>query len=101
MERTIVGTQVFSGPMSKVVIIGSGVAGLASAIRLAVKGHDVEVFEAAATPGGKLAELSEGGYRFDMGPSLFTRPDLVEDLFREAGVDMTGRFRSIKLEEAK
>lgn len=60
----------------------------------------MEVFEAAATPGGKLAELSEGGYRFDMGPSLFTRPDLVEDLFREAGVDMTGRFRYIKLEEA-
>lgn len=86
--------------MSKTIVIGSGVAGLAASIRLAVKGHDVQVFEAAATPGGKLAELSEGGYRFDMGPSLFTRPDLVEDLFREAGVDMTGRFSYIKLNEA-
>ena len=86
--------------MSKAIIIGSGVAGLAASIRLARKGHDVQVFEAAATPGGKLAELSESGYRFDMGPSLFTRPDLVEDLFREAGVGMTGRFSYIKLEEA-
>jgi phytoene desaturase len=85
---------------SKAVVIGSGVAGLASAIRLAVKGHDVQVFEAGTTPGGKLAEFSEGGYRFDMGPSLFTMPHLVEELFREAGVDMTGRFSYVKLNEA-
>lgn len=85
---------------SKVIIIGSGIAGMAAAIRLATKGHDVEVFEAADTPGGKLAEFSEAGFRFDMGPSLFTRPDLVEELFREAGVDMEGRFRYLRLEEA-
>lgn len=82
------------------IIIGSGVAGLAAAIRLASKGHSVAVYEAGATPGGKLAEFSEGGYRFDMGPSLFTMPHLVEELFREAGVDMTGRFSYLKLEEA-
>lgn len=86
--------------MSNVVVIGSGVAGLAAAIRLAAKGHAVQVFEAAATPGGKLAEFSEDGYRFDMGPSLFTRPDLVEELFRLTGTDITGRFRYIQLDEA-
>jgi phytoene desaturase len=86
--------------MSNALVIGSGVAGLAAAIRLAVKGHTVEVFEAAATPGGKLAEFSQSGYRFDMGPSLFTRPDLVEELFREAGTDITGRFSYLALEEA-
>lgn len=82
------------------IIIGSGVAGLAAAIRLAAKGHSVQVFESADAPGGKLAEFSEGGFRFDMGPSLFTRPDLVEELFNEAGVDMTGRFAYERLEEA-
>jgi diapolycopene oxygenase len=86
--------------MSHAIVIGSGVAGLAAAIRLALKGRSVQVFEAAGTPGGKLAEFSEGGYRFDMGPSLFTRPDLVEELFREAGVDITERFRYTALEEA-
>ncbi|MFN6176703.1 MAG: 1-hydroxycarotenoid 3,4-desaturase CrtD [Flavobacteriales bacterium] len=86
--------------MSNAIVIGSGVAGLAAAIRLAIKGYAVKVFEAAATPGGKLAEFSEGGYRFDMGPSLFTRPDLVEELFREANVDMTGRFSYLRLDEA-
>ncbi len=86
--------------MSNAIVIGSGVAGLAAAIRLAMKGYAVKVFEAADTPGGKLAEFTEGGYRFDMGPSLFTRPDLVEELFREANVDMAGRFSYLKLDEA-
>ncbi len=86
--------------MSNAIVIGSGVAGLAAAIRLACKGRSVQVFEAADAPGGKLAEFSEGGYRFDMGPSLFTRPDLLEELFREAGVDISQRFRYIALEEA-
>lgn len=86
--------------MSNAVVIGSGVAGLAASIRLAAKGHAVQVFESAATPGGKLAEFSEGGYRFDMGPSLFTRPDLVEELFQLTGSDITERFQYIQLEEA-
>ena len=86
--------------MSAAIIIGSGVAGLAAAIRLATKGYTVDVYEAGPTPGGKLAEFSEGGYRFDMGPSLLTMPHLVEDLFREAGVDLRGRFSYQKLEEA-
>jgi diapolycopene oxygenase len=82
------------------IIIGSGVAGLAAAVRLAIKGHSVQVFESAGAPGGKLTEFSEGGFRFDMGPSLFTRPDLVEELFKEAGVDMAARFAYERLEEA-
>jgi len=87
-----------SSPTS--IVIGSGIAGLAAAIRLAIKGHGVQVFEAGPTPGGKLAEFSEGGFRFDMGPSLFTMPHLVEELFQEARVDINGRFAYEKLEEA-
>ncbi|MES2810551.1 MAG: NAD(P)-binding protein, partial [Bacteroidota bacterium] len=49
----------------KAVIIGAGIAGIAAAIRLAVKGYVVEVFEANATPGGKLAEIHQDKFRFD------------------------------------
>jgi len=62
----------------KVIIIGSGIAGLASAIRLACAGHQVTVFEANAYPGGKLSEIYSDGFRFDAGPSLFTLPQLVD-----------------------
>ncbi len=71
--------------MLKVGIIGSGIAGLASAIRMAVRGYEVHVFEANSYPGGKLCELQLGSYRFDAGPSLFTMPQYFEDLFALAG----------------
>ncbi|HET9957172.1 MAG TPA: 1-hydroxycarotenoid 3,4-desaturase CrtD [Polyangiaceae bacterium] len=69
----------------KAVVIGSGVAGLAAAIRLRVLGLDVEVYEANTYPGGKLTSLQVGDYRFDAGPSLFTMPELVCELFELAG----------------
>ena len=54
----------------KAIVVGSGIAGLASSIRLAVKGYKVEVFEANSYVGGKLSLLQLGDYRFDAGPSL-------------------------------
>lgn len=68
------------GKTQRAVVIGSGVGGLATAIRLAAAGLKVKVFEAADGPGGKLREQTLGGYRFDLGPSLFTLPDLVMEL---------------------
>ena len=68
-------------------IIGAGVAGLASAIRLSLKGYEVTVFENNAYPGGKLSTFSSGEYRFDAGPSLFTMPHFVDALFELAGED--------------
>ena len=65
----------------KAIVIGSGIAGIASAIRLANKGYQVEVFEKNPYLGGKLTEITLGSYRFDAGPSLFTLPHLVENLF--------------------
>jgi len=82
----------------KVIIIGSGIAGIAAAIRLAVKGYSVEVFEANDYPGGKLSEIQLGEYRFDAGPSLFTLPEQVDELFRLAGKDPKDYFEYDKLE---
>ena len=69
----------------KACVVGAGIAGIASAIRLANKGYQVEVFEANDYPGGKLSEVEQDGYRFDAGPSLFTLPELVEELFTLSG----------------
>ncbi|HEY0111275.1 MAG TPA: NAD(P)-binding protein, partial [Fibrella sp.] len=88
----------------KAASIGAGIAGIASSIRLAVKGYEVNVFEANAYPGGKLSTFEntapDGGvYRFDAGPSLFTMPQLVEDLFTLAGRNPADYFEYIRLDE--
>lgn len=82
----------------KAIIIGAGIAGIAAAIRLAAKGYDVEVFEANDYPGGKLSEIRLGKYRFDAGPSLFTLPDQVDELFRLVGKRPGDYFEYEKLD---
>lgn len=69
----------------KIGIIGSGLGGLSAAIRLASAGHEVEVFESNPYPGGKASSIELDGFRFDAGPSLFTMPFVLEDLFANAG----------------
>lgn len=73
----------------KAIVIGSGVAGLASAIRLANKGIETHVFESNAFPGGKINSRTIKGYRFDQGPSLLTCPEYVEELFQLCGADFS------------
>jgi phytoene desaturase len=85
-------------PQQKALIIGAGIAGIAAAIRLAVKGYTVEVFEANSYPGGKLSEFEQEGYRFDAGPSLFTMPQYVDELFMLAGKKPTDYFKYQKLD---
>jgi phytoene desaturase len=85
--------------MSKVLIIGAGIAGIATAIRLAVQGHQVEVFEANAYPGGKLSQFEKDGFRFDAGPSLFTMPQYVDELFTLAGKNPKQFFNYQKLDK--
>ena len=78
--------------MAKVLIIGAGIAGIATVIRLAMKGYEVEIFEANNYPGGKLSEIKQDGFRFDAGPSLFTMPQYVNELFELAGKDSSQFF---------
>ncbi len=86
--------------MKRIGIVGSGIGGLAASIRLAVQGLEVEVFEALPGPGGKLDSIEGGGYRFDKGPSLFTMPRLVEELFELAECDMGPYFGYQTIPEA-
>jgi phytoene desaturase len=69
----------------KITVVGAGMGGMATAIRLAAKGHTVEVFEKNARVGGKLNLLEKDGYRWDTGPSLITMPFVYRDLFQSAG----------------
>ncbi len=79
--------------MSKeAIVIGAGVAGLAASIRLALQGFSVRVFEKNSYPGGKLSDFHQDGYHFDAGPSLFTQPGNIEDLFELAGVKIEDYF---------
>jgi phytoene desaturase len=63
-----------------VKVIGSGVGGLATAIRLASMGMHVTVYEKNSFVGGKVHSRTFNGYRFDMGPSVFTEPHLIDEL---------------------
>lgn len=93
-----VAPYICSMPPKKALIIGAGIAGIATAIRLAVKGYRVEVFEANSSPGGKLTEIKQNGFRFDAGPSLFTMPQYVDELFKMADKDPSQFFSYHKLD---
>jgi phytoene desaturase len=75
--------------MKKAAVIGAGVGGLGAAIRLANEGFDVTVFEANDNVGGKINNLQLGEYRFDMGPSVFTEPHFIEELYQLCGEDFS------------
>lgn len=78
-----------------VVIIGSGVGGLASAVRLAAAGFKVTVVEANDYVGGKLTTKQIGRYRFDMGPSVFTLPNLIDDLTAISKLDKPFKYLTL------
>ncbi len=84
----------------KVIVIGSGIAGLAVSIRLRSKGYDVEVFEKNKDVGGKLNDFYIENFRHDFGPKLFTMPNLLEDVYNEAGVNIKKYFKYDKLDIA-
>lgn len=79
-------------------VIGAGVSGLGAAIRMRNKGYKVTVFEANSFPGGKCSTESKDGYRFDMGPSVFTMPQYVDELFTLSGKNPREHFNYIPLD---
>lgn len=64
---------------------------------MASRGYEVDVFEARNEPGGKLSEFTLEDFRFDLGPSLFTMPQYVDELFEVAGVDAGAYFHYERL----
>ena len=77
----------------RAIVIGAGIGGIAAAIRTAKLGYEVTVFESSNGPGGKLSSFEQDGYRFDRGPSLFTMPHYVDQLFELCGENPADHFQ--------
>ncbi|MPQ98520.1 phytoene desaturase [Modestobacter sp. I12A-02628] len=86
--------------MSRVVVIGSGLGGLAAAARLAAGGHQVTVLEQAPQVGGKLGWYARDGHGFDTGPSLVTLPQVLRDLFTATGAPLESELDLLRLDPA-
>ncbi|MBD2504485.1 phytoene desaturase family protein [Anabaena azotica] len=85
--------------MSKqVAIVGAGPGGLATAIRLAGLGYQVQIFEAAERIGGRMRGLEVDSYAFDTGPTILQLPHLYDDLFRDAGLNFADYVQLKRLE---
>lgn len=86
--------------MSRIIVIGAGVGGLAAAIRLCAAGHDVTVLEQSDDVGGKLGVIEHDGFVFDTGPSLVTLPHILEELFADTGAPLSDSLTLQRLSTA-
>ncbi len=86
-----------STPPPKVVIIGAGLGGMATALRLAAKGWRVTLCERSAAPGGKMNRWSTNGFTFDTGPSLITMPEVFQELYQSLGSDLRDHIELMAL----
>ena len=71
--------------MSKIIVIGAGFGGLATAVRLACKGHQITLLEKREKLGGRAYVYEMDGFRFDGGPTIITAPWMFDELFLMAG----------------
>lgn len=83
---------------SRIGVIGGGLGGMAAACTLAARGYEVVLFERNSWLGGKAAVLDEGGFRFDMGPTILTLPKVLARVFAEAGRDLRQELDLIPLD---
>lgn len=83
---------------NRVIVIGSGFAGLAAATTLAAKGCAVTLLEKNAVPGGRAREFSAEGFRFDMGPSWYWMPDVFDDYFARFGKQVSDYYQLVRLD---
>ncbi len=71
--------RTIKGKSDHVVVVGAGLAGLSTALRLAGAGRQVTIIERESVPGGRNGLLNKSGYAFDTGPTVLTMPDLISD----------------------
>jgi phytoene desaturase len=82
----------------QVIIIGAGPGGLASAILLASRGVKVKIIERLPIVGGRTSSIEADGYKFDLGPTFFLYPRVLEEIFRVAGTELRREVEMIRLD---
>jgi phytoene desaturase len=82
----------------KVIVIGSGFAGLASACYLAKDGYDVTILEKNAIPGGRCRKFEAEGFTFDMGPSWYWMPEVFDQFFEHFGKKVSDYYELVRLD---
>jgi phytoene desaturase len=82
----------------KATIIGAGPGGLASAMLLARQGFDVTVLERRDRVGGRTSAIEEDGFRFDLGPTFFLFPEVLESIFAACGFSLADEVEMVKLD---
>jgi phytoene desaturase len=86
------------GEQKKAVIIGAGVAGIATALFLTRAGYSVDVYEKNTNPGGRCGQLIQSGHRFDLGATILLMPSLYRQVFSALGLDMDKELETTSLE---
>jgi 1-hydroxycarotenoid 3,4-desaturase len=81
----------------RIIVIGAGIGGLAAALDLAARGHDVTLLERAATPGGKMRVVPIDGLAIDSGPTVFTMRWVLDALFADAGLSLDAHLTLTRL----
>jgi phytoene desaturase len=84
--------------MEKAIIIGAGMGGLATALRLRRHGFEVMVLEKQTRPGGRSNVIQEDGYRVDIGPTILVMKDAFEELYRSIGQNFEQRLQLVQLD---
>jgi len=82
----------------RVVVIGGGVAGLATAALLAADGHQVDLLERSSALGGRAGSWERDGFRFDTGPSWYLMPEVFDHLFRLLGTSAEAELDLVHLD---
>jgi len=83
----------------RIAIIGAGISGLSAAAYAAKDGNIVHVFEKHAQPGGRARQYTtENGYTFDMGPSWYWMPDIIDQFFQDFGSTVEDFYKLISLD---
>jgi phytoene desaturase len=80
-------TQITPLAQGQALVIGAGLGGLASAMRLGAKGWRVTVVDRLDRPGGRGSSITDQGHRFDLGPTIVTVPQMLRDLWAACGRD--------------
>ena len=84
--------------MKKVLVVGAGIGGLCTAIRLLNKGYDVTILEKEDSIGGKVNIKIKNGARFDLTASVLMTPEIYTNIFSEVGKDYKDYFEIIKID---